>query len=301
MEAIIAEELAKSYGELQALKGVTLAVEPGEIFALVGPNGAGKTTFVRCLTGTTDPDDGVVSLLGDHPRAIDRTRLGLLPQEFSPSDRLTVRELVAYYAGLYDDAREVETVLSEVGLENVATTRYQHLSGGERRRTLVATALINDPSVLFLDEPTTGIDPAGRLALWSIIEDLADGGTTVFVTTHSLDEAERRADRVGVLANGELVAIGSPGELVAAHGGESRLLIETEEAVELEGYNVETLEGGVIVHDIGPDEIDRIVRELHEAEVTFSALEWRQPDLELVYLTLVGERPRSSLPGGSVP
>jgi ABC-2 type transport system ATP-binding protein len=330
--AIAADDLRKAYGDTQALAGVSLSVDAGEVFALLGPNGAGKTTLVRCLTGTTTPDAGETRLLGSPPRSTPKGRIGLLPQDFTPPDRLTARELVAYYAGLYDDARDVDAVLEEVGITEAANARYADLSGGEKRRTLVATALVNDPEVLFLDEPTTGIDPAGRRAVHALIETLAAAGTTVFLTTHYMDEVERLADRVGVLADGELVAVDAPRALVRDHGGESRLLVDADatsvgrdanrplddhagplagddanllagddtdsladyDADSLADYDVEFTDRGLVLRNVTPGEIGGVIDALAAAGVEYDALSWREADLETAYLALTGEAPRSA-------
>jgi ABC-2 type transport system ATP-binding protein len=297
MTAITADGLAKSYGDTRALRGVSLSVDPGEVFALVGPNGAGKTTLVRCLTGTTTPDAGEAGLLGSSPREATKERVGLLPQNFDPPDRLTARELVAYYAGLYDDARGADAVLADVGVTAVADTRYANLSGGERRRTLVATALVNDPDVLFLDEPTTGIDPAGRRAVHALIEDLAAAGTTVFLTTHYMPEVERLADRVGVLADGDLAAVDAPGALVAGHGGEPRLVVETEadaDADTIPGYDAKSTDAGLVIPGVPREEVGPVVQGLADAGIEYDALSWRAADLETAYLELTGEAPQST-------
>lgn len=295
---IVADGIEKRYGETVALDGVSLSVDAGEVFALVGPNGVGKTTLVRCLTGTTEPSGGSAALLGTSPGSVDRSRIGLLPQDFSPPDRLTARELVAYYAGLYDEARPVETVLDAVGVADSAGTRYVDLSGGQKRRTLLGTAIVNDPDVLFLDEPTTGIDPAGRRAVWSLIEDLAGTGTTVFLTSHYMEEVERLADRVGVLVDGRLVDVGTPADLLDAHGEESRLLVETDATTEgaewgeeLAGHPVVRVDRGLRVDAIEPGEIGAVVEALEAAGVAYEALAWRKSDLETVYLDLTGEAP----------
>ncbi|MFB6354303.1 MAG: ABC transporter ATP-binding protein [Halobacteriales archaeon] len=300
--AVAASDVRKAYGGTTALRGVSLDVAPGEVLALIGPNGAGKTTLVRCLTGTTTPDAGTVSLLGTSPREADANRVGLLPQSFTPPARLTARELLAYYAGLYDDARAVDTVLGQVGLEQAAGTRYEDLSGGQRRRTLVGTALVNDPDVLFLDEPTTGIDPAGRRAVWSLVEALADGGTTVFLTTHSMGEAERLADRVGLLVAGELVASGTPAELVAEYGGGSRLVVETAapEAARdaLDHLEATVTDGAVVVERLPAGRVGEVVEALERVGVGFDRLAWAEPDLERVYLELAGGAADASSPAG---
>ena len=298
MEAVVeATDLEKTYGETVALSRASLSVARGEVFALIGPNGAGKTTLVRALTGTTEPDDGSARILGASPAAVDRDRLGVLPQEFSPPGRLSARELLAYYAGLYDDARDPEDVLADVGLVDAGDTWYEDLSGGQQRRACVGSALVNDPDLLFLDEPTTGIDPAGRRTVWRLIEDLADAGTTVVLTTHDMAEAERLADRVGLLADGSLVAQGTPTDLVRDHGGSSRLTIETEadpDAFADLAYPVDrpersrgrTPDNAVVVRDIDPAAIGSVVDYLETHTIAYTELSWAEPDLEDVYLAL---------------
>jgi len=284
---LVAEDVRRTYGETVALDGVSLTVDAGEVFALVGPNGAGKTTLVRALTGTTDAD-GSVELLGADPRDVDRERVGLLPQAFDPPARLTARELLDYYAGLYDEPRSVEAVLSDVGLADAADTWYENLSGGQQRRTCVGSALVNDPDLLFLDEPTTGIDPAGRRSLWDLLESLADGGTTIVLTTHDMAEAHRLADRVGLLADGRLVAADDPDTLVAEYGGESRLVVETDadpDALDL-SYPAERAGDSLVVSDVPPEAIGEVVDALGAAGASYDALTWSEPDLEDVYLEL---------------
>ena len=290
MAVIRAENVGRRYGETVALDGVSLAVGEGEVFALVGPNGAGKTTLVRALTGTTDAD-GTVSVFEQPPEAVDRERLGLLPQAFTPAERLTARELVDYYGGLYGESRATEGVLADVGMTDDADAYYEELSGGQQRRTCVATALVNDPDVLVLDEPTTGIDPAGRRALWTLLEELAASGTTIFLTTHYMEEAERLADRVGLLADGRLVAADSPSALIETHGGESLLRIEGEigeSVVDDLGYPAEVTGRGITVKDVPPEAIGSVVGTLSAAGVSYESLTWTEPDLEDVYLELTG-------------
>lgn len=289
---IVAENVRREYGDTVALDGVSLSVAEGEVFALIGPNGAGKTTLVRALTGTTEYE-GRVELLGGSPESVDTRRIGLLPQSFSPPARLTARELVAYYAGLYDEARPVEAVLSDVGMLDDADTWYENLSGGQQRRICVAITLVNDPDLLVLDEPTTGIDPIGRRALWELLEALVAGGTTVLLTTHDMEEADRLADRVVMLADGSVAAEGSPRELVEAYGGQPELVVAAdpeaaEAALDEWGYRVTRTARGVVVADVPPAEIGGIVRALEDAEVAYDELRWEQPDLESVYLTLTG-------------
>jgi len=293
MEPVVAaDDVSKSYDGTRALDGVSLAVPAGEVFALIGPNGAGKTTLVRCLTGTATPDTGSVSLLGESPRESGRERLGLLPQSFDLPDRLTPRELVAYYAGLYEDARRPADALREVGVDPDTETWYGDLSGGEQRRTAVACALVNDPDVLFVDEPTTGVDPAGRRDLWAVFEDLADAGTTIFLTTHYMAEAERLADTVGLLADGRLVAEGDPESLVAEYGGDSRVVVETDatpEAFADAEFAPRATDDGLVFEDVPATDIGRVVDAFDARGLAFGAVEWREPDLEDVYLALADD------------
>ena len=291
--AVVAEDVRKRYGETVALDGVTLSVDSGEVFGLIGPNGAGKTTLVRALTGTIDPDDGSITVLDDEPTTVDPHRIAVLPQAFSPPARLTAAELVTYYAGLYANARDPESVLSAVGLAEAADTRFEHLSGGQQRRLCVASALVNDPEVVFLDEPTTGIDPAGRRTIWRLVEALAEAGTTVVLTTHDMAEAAHLADRVGLLADGDLVAIGTPAELVADHGGQARLSvgIDAEErpasaVLDAFEHDVEVQADRLVVRGVDAREVGTIAEGLDEAGVAYHSLSWTEPGLEEVYLEL---------------
>ena len=291
MDVVAAEDLTRSYGETTALDGVSLSVARGEVFGLVGPNGAGKTTLVRALTGTTDAE-GTVELFGTDPRSVDKDRIGLLPQEFDPPDRLTARELISYYRGLYDDGRPVEDTLEDVGMADDADTYYENLSGGQKRRTCVAATLVNDPDLLVLDEPTTGIDPAGRRQLWGLLTDLADAGTTILITTHYMEEAQQLADRVGLLAAGELVALDTPAALVADHGGESLLYVdgEFENGIEAAIDYETSLDGDrLTVRDVRPGDIGAITKALDGAGIEYDSLTWTEPDLEDVYLELTGQ------------
>ncbi len=291
MDVLVAEDVRREYGETVALDGVSLSVSEGEVFGLVGPNGAGKTTLVRALTGTTTID-GSVSLFHTNPDDADRERIGLLPQEFDPPARLTARELVDYYGGLYDEARDTDELLAEVGMTDSADTYYENLSGGQKRRTCVATALVNDPDLLVVDEPTTGIDPAGRRRLWGLLTDLAAAGTTIFITTHYMEEARELADRVGLLANGQLVAVDSPEALIDRYGGESLLYIEgelTADTTELFEYETSLSDGRLTIRNVPPEAIGEITDQLDAAGIEYDSLTWTEPDLEDVYLELTGQ------------
>ena len=293
-EAVVAAGVSKRYGETVAVDDVDLSVADGEVFGLIGPNGAGKTTLVRALTGTT-PVDGEITVHGEAPTAVDADRIGLLPQSFSPPARLTAREMIDYYGGLYATARDTDDVLSAVGMAAAADSWYETLSGGQQRRVCVGIALVNDPDLLFLDEPTTGIDPAGRQSLWSLLEELADGGTTIVLTSHSMTEIQRLADRVGLLQDGRLVAVGTPAELIDSHGGESQLVIDTDQAAAavdaLTDADFAATAGSteVVVDGVSPVEIGDAVAVLSTAGIEYGSLAWSEPSLDDVYLQLTGE------------
>src|ERR687898_2927681 len=211
--AIEVTGLRKTYGDLEAVAGIDLTVDVGEVFALLGPNGAGKTTTVEILEGYRQRTAGEVSVLGFDPagraRAL-RERVGIVLQSTGVDPYLTVRETVALYASYYPSPRDVDEVIDLVGLAEKRTTRVSRLSGGQQRRLDVAVALAGDPELLFLDEPTTGFDPNARRNAWQIVKNLADIGKTIFLTTHFMDEAQYLATRVAVIAKGAIEAQGTP-------------------------------------------------------------------------------------------
>ncbi len=217
--AIEVEDLRKSYGAHEALRGVSFKVRRGEVFGLLGPNGAGKTTTVEILEGFRTRSGGEVRVLGADPgeRAAElRARIGIVLQSCGFYPHLTPREAVEHWAGLYPLPRDPDEVLALAGLEEAADRRTRTLSGGQQRRLDFALALIGDPELIFLDEPTVGFDPAARRAAWDVVRSLRDLGKTVVLTTHYLDEAQALADRVAIVKDGRLLAEGPPGELGAA-------------------------------------------------------------------------------------
>ena len=226
MNSISVRGLTKRYGSLVAVNDISFEVEPGECLALLGPNGAGKTTTTEVLEGFRHADSGEVRVLGVDPRhgGLDwKARLGIVLQADRDLGDLTVREAVRHFADYFPSPRDAEEVIEAVGLGSKATSRNDRLSGGQRRRLDVALGIIGRPEVLFLDEPTTGFDPAARREFWALIESLKAEGTTILLTTHYLDEAERLADRVAVIAGGRIIACDSPSQLGDRSDGIARV------------------------------------------------------------------------------
>jgi ABC-2 type transport system ATP-binding protein len=277
--AISVRGLRKAYGGLEAVRGVDFDIAEGEVFGLLGPNGAGKTTTVEILEGYRTRDAGEVTVLGHDPERPGpefRERIGVVLQQSELWPTLTVRETHRVFAGYYASPRDIDEVIELVGLVDKRNARVKTLSGGQKRRLDLGVALIGDPDLVFLDEPTTGFDPAARRAAWEMIRSLRALGKTVLLTTHYLDEAEQLADRVAVMREGLIVRIGTPRELTTAdleveiryrRDGEEILIRTREPTRALNELTAEALARG--------EELDR--------------LEVRRPTLEDVYLSLVEE------------
>jgi ABC-2 type transport system ATP-binding protein len=279
MTAIEVSGLRKAYGNLEAVRGVDFTIETGEVFGLLGPNGAGKTTTVEILEGYRKRDGGEVRVLGHDPERPGpdfRERIGVVLQSSELWPNLTVRETHAVFAGYYAHPRSVDEVIALVGLEEKAGARVKTLSGGQKRRLDLGVALVGDPDLIFLDEPTTGFDPAARRAAWEMIRSLRSLGKTVLLTTHYLDEAEQLADRVAVLRDGVIVRIGTPRELTTAD-----LEVEIRYRSGGEDVVVRTTEPTRVLNELTADALAR-GEELDSLEV-------RRPTLEQVYLDLLDE------------
>jgi len=277
--AIRVHGLRKRYGELEAVRGVDFEIEEGEVFGLLGPNGAGKTTTVEILEGYRRRDAGEVTVLGhdpERPGAEFRQRIGVVLQQSQLWQNLTVRETHAIFAGYYEHPRDVGEVIELVGLAEKRDARVKTLSGGQKRRLDLGVALVGDPDLVFLDEPTTGFDPAARRAAWDMIRSLRSLGKTVLLTTHYLDEAEQLADRVAVLREGQIVRVGTPRELTT-----SELEVEIRYRRDGEDVLVRTGEPTRVLHELTAEALAR-GEELDRLEV-------RRPTLEDVYLALTEE------------
>ena len=252
--AIVARGLAKRFEDVVAVDGLDLEVRRGECFGLLGPNGAGKTTTIEILEGLTDPDGGEVEVLGrswkDGGREL-RERMGISLQETQLIEKLTVGETIRLFRSFYTKGREPQEVLARLSLDEKVNSRVGRLSGGQKQRLAVACALVCDPEILFLDEPTTGLDPQSRLQLWEQILEFRAGGGTILLTTHYMDEAERLCDRVAIVDRGKVIALGTPAELISSLHAAS--VIEFACEPELSEETLRTLPGVGEIHRRGPN------------------------------------------------
>jgi len=289
----------KSYGDLEAVGGVSFSVEEGEVFALLGPNGAGKTTLIEILEGLRKRDEGTVKVLGLDPWGngyVLHRRIGVIPQDFTFFDKANPREAVKYYADLFGVSVDADEILREVVLEDSASILFENLSGGQKQKMGLALSLVNSAELLFLDEPTTGLDPNARRAIWDVIRGLRSKGKTVILTTHYLDEAEQLSDRVAIMNHGRIVAMGAADEIIEAYGSGEKLEIHGKE--ELAAYvrantklKVEYKSKGLISIAIsqGHDTLEAL------AAIEKSGLKWhdlhtRRDSLDDVFVRLVSGR-----------
>jgi ABC-2 type transport system ATP-binding protein len=279
MRAVTVKDLRKAYGSHEAVRGIDFEIEAGEVFGLLGPNGAGKTTTVEILEGYRTRDGGSVEVLGEDPQraGLDwRDRIGVVLQSSAMYPNLSVVESLDLFAGYYTEPLDVDRVVGLIGLEEKRTARVRTLSGGQKRRLDLGLGLIGNPEVLFLDEPTTGFDPAARRAAWEVIRSLRSLGKTILLTTHYLDEAESLADRVAVLREGRIAAIGRPEDLTGSTPA-------TEIRYRRDGQEVllTTHEPTRVLHDLTAEALAE-GRELEQLSV-------RRPTLEEIYLALTGD------------
>jgi len=297
--------LHKRYGDVVAVDGLDLEIGPGECFGLLGPNGAGKTTTIEICEGLTQPDSGEVLVLGRRWGADDRELrelLGISLQETQFSEKLTVAETVSLFRSFYRAGPSMPEVIALVQLEEKTDARVGQLSGGQRQRLALACALVGDPALLFLDEPTTGLDPQSRRQLWDLIEGFKAGGRSILLTTHYMDEAERLCDRVAIVDHGRVIALGTPRELIASLGAEHVLEFAVGDGVALDPAALKAVEG-VLAADAADGAIRLQVAELHRAMpallnelrqrgAQLTELRTHSPTLEDVFVSLTGRRLR---------
>jgi ABC-2 type transport system ATP-binding protein len=296
--AIDVAHLTKRYDDLLAVDDISFTVRMGELFAFVGPNGAGKTTTVEIIDTIRTPTSGTVRLLGLDVTKRKRDilpRIGVLPQGFTSFDRITVAETIQYYSRLFSRRNtDVEGLIELVNLEDKSKEQFKNLSGGLKQRLGIAVALVNDPEVVFLDEPTTGLDPRARREVWDVLVGLKKKGKTVFLTTHYMEEAELLADTVAIISKGRIIAMGSPEEIIRAN---AKYLVLTLKSADERAFEIVRTMGfepvqddhrNITVNVEHSSDVQRVLNALTDAEASFLTLNVRNPSLEAVFLELTG-------------
>jgi ABC-2 type transport system ATP-binding protein len=301
--AIEVRGLVKRYGTLAAVDRVDFTVPPGTVFSFLGPNGAGKTTTTEILEGLRRRTEGSVRVLDLDPwtqaDALHR-RIGVIPQDFRFFDKITPKEAIEYYRALFHTNADPGHILAQVELLDKSTARFDTLSGGQKQKLGLALALTNDPDICFLDEPTTGLDPHARRAIWAVIRRLKQEGRTVFLTTHYLEEAELLADQVAIIHHGKIIASGTPADIIRAHGRPERMRVEG--SPELARYLQTKLTIPAVAHD-GVVEVElndkrdalRILTAIDQSGLPWQAFATRQETLEDVFVRLVGQMDEGAL------
>jgi ABC-2 type transport system ATP-binding protein len=301
--AIVVESLTKDYDDLRAVNEVSFTVTQGEVFAFLGPNGAGKTTTVEIIETIRTPTSGKVSVLGMDVASRKREiipRIGVLPQGFNSFDRITVAESIRYYSRLFGrKATDVDGLMDLTDLREKRDVQFKNLSGGLKQRLGIAIALVNDPEVVFLDEPTTGLDPHARRSVWDVLQGLKRKGKTVFLTTHYMEEAELLADTVAIISKGRIVELGSPNELIDRHANYLCLTLKAADAsvlatVKRMGFEPMRNDAGAItLHVQHTTDVQEILGAITLAGTPLPGLEVRRPSLEEVFLELTDEEQTS--------
>lgn len=296
--AIEVDRLTKRYGDLPAVDDISFTVRKGEVFAFLGPNGAGKTTTVEIIETIRPPTSGKVTLLGMDVTKKKHNivhRIGVLPQGFSSFDRITVRETLQYYARLFSVNTDIDGLIELVNLRDKTKEQYKNLSGGLKQRLGIAIALVNDPEVVFLDEPTTGLDPRARHEVWAVLLGLKKKGKTVFLTTHYMEEAELLADTVAIISKGKVIAMGTPWELIESN---ANYLVLTLQSVDEKVFETVSKTGfdpfldnhkDIKVRVEHTDDVQKILNAIKDAGALYLGLDVRKPNLEEVFLKLTGE------------
>jgi ABC-2 type transport system ATP-binding protein len=298
--AIEVSNLKKVYGDLIAVNDISFTVKKGEIFAFLGPNGAGKTTTVEMIESIRTPTAGAIKLLGaDTKTGFNQVkeRISILPQEFHSFERFTVRETLTYFSKLYKKRANIDEILDAMDLRSHEKKLYKTLSGGLKQRVGVALSLVNDPEIVFLDEPTTGLDPKARREVWQVIANLRNKGKTVFLTTHYMEEAEHLADHIAIIHKGKIIAEGSLQELINKHGEKTTLYIrncrsdEARQMLEDKGFEVHSGGNGDLQVKIDyKEKVLEVLSELRHECIEYDGLDIRGSNLEEVFLRLTGAR-----------
>jgi ABC-2 type transport system ATP-binding protein len=298
--AIEVSHLKKIYGDLIAVDDISFAVKKGEIFAFLGPNGAGKTTTVEMIESIRTPTAGAIKLLGaDTKTGFNqiKERISILPQEFHSFERFTVRETLTYFSKLYKKRANIDEILDAMDLRSHEKKLYRNLSGGLKQRVGVALSLVNDPEIVFLDEPTTGLDPKARREVWQVIANLRNKGKTVFLTTHYMEEAEHLADHIAIIHKGKIIAEGSLQELLSRYGEKTTLFIkncqshEAQRHLEEKGFEVHSKGNGDITVKIDyKEKVLEVLSELRHECIEYDGVDIRGSNLEEVFLRLTGAR-----------
>jgi ABC-2 type transport system ATP-binding protein len=293
--AIVVDKLCKNYGRFKAVDNISFTVKTGEVFAFLGPNGAGKSTTTEVIETIRVPTSGKVTVLGmdvTKRKAKVVRRIGVLPQNFSTFDRITVRESLQYYARVFGCRADIDALMDLTNLRDKSAALFNTLSGGLKQRLGIAIALVSDPEIVFLDEPTTGLDPHARRQIWEVLKGLKGRGKTIFLTTHYMEEAEVLADTVAIISNGKIVAIDSPAKLTEGHGEQLRLTlksIDAAAAVPIRNLGFSPVPEGVdnlCVSVKTPDDVRRILEEIERSGLTPGGIDVRKPNLEEVFLKL---------------
>jgi ABC-2 type transport system ATP-binding protein len=302
-ERVVVSHLVKTYGTLRAVDGIDFSLYAGEVFSFLGPNGAGKTTTVEILEGLRPRTSGEVQVLGLDPWADAgnlKTRIGVIPQDFHFFPKLTPREAVNLYAGLFGRKVDADDLLARVELTDKAEDYFDTLSGGQHQKLGVALALVNDPEICFLDEPTTGLDPRARRSIWDLIRTLRREGRTVFLTTHYLEEAQQLSDRIAIINFGHIIAAGAPDEIIAKYGRQARVRVTGDAAlakpVAALGLPVEHVNGGIEVEVKTPAEVLRVLQALEASGLVWRSFSTISDTLEDVFIRLVGRLEDGVLP-----
>jgi ABC-2 type transport system ATP-binding protein len=297
LPAIEVSSLMKAYGKLQAVDGISFRVNEGEIFSLLGPNGAGKTTTIEILEGLRERDGGDVTVLGLDPWKDGyklHKNIGVIPQGFSFLPYITPKEAIEYYADLFGVKIDVKDILRKVILEDAANNYFMRLSGGQKQKVGLALALVNTPKLVFLDEPTTGLDPQARRAVWDVIRNLKREGIGVLLTTHYLEEAEELADTVAIMDKGKIITMGSPQEIIAKHGSGERLKVRGDQQLADYLRKNSTLQvdyqGGIVsVMLKRKEDALATVEKIGRSGLDWSDLTMQHESLEDVFVRLVGK------------